>query len=249
MARLKMALTLGSPSSLSSAPVKFQHASRCYVGVNLYTLAKSPGQKSNVFAIPLGLVHRSRNYGGLVLASNNDKASNMDSGNAERPLSSNQLSTLKIKPDVDAQEETASQAQKVTDDPEKLDNVLPSAKQSVVKRSSLTAREKLRAARVLSKYTQSKPSKSEPGRKILDALRENDKGKSRSGLPEAPSNMFDDGKRGMPKQGLTFDFPGGSEELCAGEFVHSLQHCEDFQVMREGPLPGNRQKFSQMEKE
>ncbi|KAF9597988.1 hypothetical protein IFM89_023473 [Coptis chinensis] len=77
-----------------------------------------------------------------------------------------------------------------------------------VKRSSLTAREKLRAARVLSR-TDSKPSKSEFGSKVLDALRESERGKKRSRLPEAPTNLLDDSKRGMPKQGLTFDFPGG----------------------------------------
>ncbi|KAL5710117.1 hypothetical protein ACHQM5_020728 [Ranunculus cassubicifolius] len=77
-----------------------------------------------------------------------------------------------------------------------------------VKRSSLTAREKLRAARVL-KRVDTKPAKSEFGSKVLDALRESERGKKRSRLPEAPSNMLDDSKRGMPKQGLTFDFPGG----------------------------------------
>ena len=51
------------------------------------------------------------------------------------------------------------------------------------------------------------------GSKVLDALRESDRGKKRSGLPEAPTNLFDDSKRGMPKQGLTFQFPGGVELL------------------------------------
>lgn len=38
--------------------------------------------------------------------------------------------------------------------------------------------------------------------KLLKALRENDTilGKMRSGLPEAPTNMFDDNKRGMPQR-------------------------------------------------
>ena len=79
------------------------------------------------------------------------------------------------------------------------------------KRSPLTARERLKAARVLSRYTDSKASKSEMGSKVLDAMRESDKGKKRSGLPEAPENLFDDSKRGMPKEGWTFEFPGGSE--------------------------------------
>ncbi|KAJ6720596.1 TRANSMEMBRANE PROTEIN [Salix viminalis] len=79
------------------------------------------------------------------------------------------------------------------------------------KRSPLTARERLKAARVLSRNTESKVSKSEMGSKVLDAMRESDKGKKRSGLPEAPDNLFDDSKRGMPKEGWTFQFPGGSE--------------------------------------
>ncbi|KAJ6311925.1 hypothetical protein OIU77_013636 [Salix suchowensis] len=76
------------------------------------------------------------------------------------------------------------------------------------KRSPLTARERLKAARVLSRNTESKVSKSEMGSKVLDAMRESDKGRKRSGLPEAPDNLFDDSKRGMPKEGWTFQFPG-----------------------------------------
>ncbi|XP_071919832.1 uncharacterized protein [Coffea arabica] len=85
----------------------------------------------------------------------------------------------------------------------------PSSNQTpAIKRSPLTARERLRAARVLRRYTESKASKPELGSKLLDALKESDKGK-RSGLPEAPANLFDDSKRGMPKPGWTFEFPGG----------------------------------------
>ncbi|KAL3500299.1 hypothetical protein ACH5RR_039392 [Cinchona calisaya] len=88
-----------------------------------------------------------------------------------------------------------------------------------LKRSPLTAREKLRAARVLSRYTESKASKPELGSKLLDALKESDKGK-RPGLPEAPTNLFDDSKRGMPKPGWTFEFPGGFDVfLIAFSFV------------------------------
>lgn len=84
-------------------------------------------------------------------------------------------------------------------------NVIP-------KRSKLTAREKLRAARVRSRNSEPKPVvKAELGSKVLEALRENDKitGKKRTGLPEAPTNLFDDSKRGMPKKGLTFELPVG----------------------------------------
>lgn len=84
-----------------------------------------------------------------------------------------------------------------------LSNQIPA-----IKGSPLTARERLRAARVLSRYTKSKASKPELGSKLLDALKESDKEK-RSGLPEAPTNLFDDSKRGMPKPGWMFEFPGG----------------------------------------
>ncbi|XP_021904255.1 uncharacterized protein LOC110819393 [Carica papaya] len=83
--------------------------------------------------------------------------------------------------------------------------------QSTAKRSPLTARERLRAARVLSRYNETKLSKSAMGNKVLDALTESEKGKKRSGLPEAPTNLFDDRDRGLPKQGLTFQFPGGMD--------------------------------------
>ncbi|KAH6769085.1 transmembrane protein [Perilla frutescens var. frutescens] len=82
---------------------------------------------------------------------------------------------------------------------------------STVKRAPLTARERLRAARVLNRYTDTKPTKAALGSRLLDALQESDKGKRRPGLPQAPMNLFDDSKRGMPKQGLTFDLPGGMD--------------------------------------
>ena len=70
--------------------------------------------------------------------------------------------------------------------------------QSMMKRSPLTAKERLRAARVLNRYSESKATKSEMGNKVLDALRESDRVKKRSRLPEVPTNLFDDSKRGMP---------------------------------------------------
>jgi hypothetical protein len=94
------------------------------------------------------------------------------------------------------------------------------SRKTMPKRSPLTAKERLRAARVLNRYTESKATKSEMGSRVLDAMRESDGGKKRSGLPEAPTNLFDDSKRGMPKQGLTFDFPGGFDLfLIAFSFV------------------------------
>lgn len=84
------------------------------------------------------------------------------------------------------------------------------------KRSPLTARERLRAARVLGRYNaESAPRKPDLGSKVLAALKESDKGK-KTGLPEAPGNMLDDSKRGMPPKGLTFDFPGGADLFFIG---------------------------------
>lgn len=88
-----------------------------------------------------------------------------------------------------------------------------------LKRSPLTAREKLRAARVLSRYNnESKASKPDMGSKLLEVLRESEKGKK--GLPEAPNNLFDDSKRGLPKPGWTFELPVGFDVfLIAFSFV------------------------------
>lgn len=96
------------------------------------------------------------------------------------------------------------------------------------KRVPLTARERLRAARVLGKYA-AEPADKKKGSPefksgLLDALRETEGGgggkkggRKRSGLPEAPSNLLDDKKRGMPKPGWTFDWmaalPVGTDVL------------------------------------
>lgn len=75
------------------------------------------------------------------------------------------------------------------------------------RRPSLTVREKLRTARVLSKYMEAKLAKEEFGSRVLEASRESDKGQKSSGLPEAPTNLFDDSKRGLPPPGWTFELP------------------------------------------
>ncbi|XP_066388223.1 uncharacterized protein [Miscanthus floridulus] len=105
-------------------------------------------------------------------------------------------------------------------------NANGSAPSEPPKRAPLTARERLRAARVLGKYAEpsakgsssssSKSAKPEFGSGVLDALREADAKKGGAGggrrgsrLPEAPGNLFDDSKRGMPKEGWTFELPFG----------------------------------------
>lgn len=109
------------------------------------------------------------------------------------------------------------------------------------KRSPLTARERLRAARVLSRYTEAKPSKSDMGSKVLDAIRESDRGKKK-GLPEAPGNMLDDSKRGLPKQGFTFDFPGGTDLLFivfSFVFISTVMFATTFLVWKVGAIHFN----------
>lgn len=110
------------------------------------------------------------------------------------------------------------------------------------KRSPLTAKERLRAARVLNRYTESKATKPEMGKRVLDALRESDGGKKRSGLPEAPTNLFDDSKRGMPKAGLTFQFPGGFDLFVIAfsfVFISTVMFATTYIVWKVGAIHFN----------
>lgn len=116
----------------------------------------------------------------------------------------------------------------------------PKSPQSSPKRSPLTARERLRAARVLSRYSESKPS--EMGSKVLEALKESDGGKRRSGLPEAPTNLFDDSKRGLPKEGFTFQFPGGFDLFIVAfsfVFISTLMFATTYLVWKVGAIHFN----------
>ncbi|KAG6765466.1 hypothetical protein POTOM_029509 [Populus tomentosa] len=103
------------------------------------------------------------------------------------------------------------------------------------KRLPLTARERLKAARVISRYTESKTSKSEMGRKVLDALRESDKGKKRSGLPEAPENLFDEsnnllGRKGENEENTARDTGTvfNTEQLKVDKTSHQNERALDF---------------------
>ncbi|KAL0359155.1 UNVERIFIED_CONTAM: hypothetical protein Sangu_0764900 [Sesamum angustifolium] len=111
-----------------------------------------------------------------------------------------------------------------------------------LKRSPLTARERLRAARVLNRYTEAKPSKPQLGSKLLEALQETDKGKKRPGLPEAPTNLFDDSKRGLPKQGWTIDIPGGMDVfliIFSFVFISSVMFATTYIVWKVGAIHFN----------
>nr|AFK40978.1 unknown [Lotus japonicus] len=106
-----------------------------------------------------------------------------------------------------------------------------------------TARDRLRAARVLSRYKDSsKETKPEMGKSVLDAFKESEKGKKRSRLPEAPSNLLDDSKRGMPKQGLTFDLPGGSDLffiVFSFVFISTVMFATTYLVWKVGAIHFN----------
>ncbi|XP_010427406.1 PREDICTED: uncharacterized protein LOC104712251 [Camelina sativa] len=113
------------------------------------------------------------------------------------------------------------------------------------KKAPLTARERLKAARVLSRYTEAtpKPSKPKMGSQLLDVLKESDKKtKRKPGLPEAPTNMLDDSRRGMPKNGLTFDLPGGSDILIIAfsfVFISTVMFATTFLVWKLGAIHFN----------
>lgn len=180
-----------------------------------------------------------------------------DSENTGRALTENQSLAAKPSPltsdsgnvqvEVSVRDATVSQIQGAgtnglqADSEVKWEKESSSSVQSLPKRSPLTAREKLRAARVLNKYTESRTSKRELGRNILDALKESDGGKTR-GLPEAPTNLFDDSKRGMPKAGLTFDFPGGMDLfiiIFSFVFISSVMFATTYIVWKAGAIHFN----------
>lgn len=113
---------------------------------------------------------------------------------------------------------------------------------SNVKRASLTARERLRAARVLSRYTESKPPKPVLGSRLLDALQQSDKGKKRPGLPQAPSNMLDDSKRGMPKEGWTIELTSGMDVfyvILSFVLISTIMFATTFLVWKLGAIHFN----------
>ena len=80
------------------------------------------------------------------------------------------------------------------------------------------------------------------GKNVIDALRESDKGRKRSRLPEAPTNMLDDAKRGLSKPGWTFDFPGGSDLLVivfSFVFISTVMFATTYVVWKVGAIHFN----------
>ncbi|KAL3373291.1 hypothetical protein AABB24_005348 [Solanum stoloniferum] len=184
------------------------------------------------------------------------EVSDKDSGNAESSYSEAITSTVntssyessKTEGEVQpiGQTESAVQEAEVSNGSATSANLEEEASSSspkpTLKRSPLTAREKLRAASVLSRYNESKTSKPQMGSKLIEALRESEKGKMRSGLPEAPTNLFDDSKRGMPKPGWTFEFPGGIDVFLvvfSFVFISTVMFATTYIVWKVGAIHFN----------
>lgn len=232
---------------------KYQHVSRSFVGAS--------AQKANPITFPLqmygsGGCIQPKRWGLCLSVADSDRlamnSSIKGSGDAERPVSDDQVSAVNP-PSLDSHANPDNESRSQTSDSEASNGSMVSSNlkqeassfpklQSTSKKVPLTAKERLRAARVLSRYAESKPSKTEMGSKVLDAMRESDKGKKRSRLPEAPTNLFDDSKRGMPKQGLTFQFPGGNDLLLiifSFVFISTVMFTTTYIVWKVGAIHFN----------
>ncbi|XP_057815309.1 uncharacterized protein LOC131028945 [Cryptomeria japonica] len=110
---------------------------------------------------------------------------------------------------------------------------------------SLSAQEKLRTARTLSGFAESnKPVMPQPGKNLLDALRESDKqGKTtKFGQPVVPSNLFDDKKRGSPAEWGKFVFtvaPGQLFLLLSFLLISSIMFGTTYLVWKLGAIHYN----------
>lgn len=232
--------------------LKYQHVSKS----SIRAAALSPIQ----FTSPLSI--RKRTWGLCLSLADGDglatKTSKESSGDSKGSFSENQVSAVNTSSldshevnstlqtsfdDSGPQASEASNGSVVSSD-EKQDGSSSPIVQSARKRSPLTARDRLRAARVLSRYNEAKASKSEMGSKVLDALKESDRGKKKkkSGLPEAPLNLLDDSKRGLPKPGLTFQFPGGTDLFIIAfsfVFISTVMFATTYIVWKVGAIHFN----------
>ncbi|KAG1371549.1 hypothetical protein COCNU_16G006430 [Cocos nucifera] len=230
-----MTITMNSSLDFGTA-VRIQSVPGSSARCNQNSLwVKRPNWKVNFVEIPLRLWLGPKRYkkdvrwSKIPSATDSNKAaaepSITDSTNTETTVTNDQLSSSNVQIDVNGSGQTS-----------------PIVQEPAPKRSPLTAREKLRAARVLSKYAESQPSKPKPGSRVLDALRESDKGKKRSGLPEAPTDLLDDSKRGLPKQGLTFDLPGGTDLFIivfSFIFISTVMFATTYIVWKSGAIHFN----------
>ncbi|GLT78926.1 hypothetical protein SLA2020_504440 [Shorea laevis] len=239
-----MAVSLNTVFGFNSKlQTRCQHVSRFSSGA-----AES---RTNFITFPMGILGSGRQImrrkSGLCLSIvDSDQlaadSGNKGSGDADRQVSGNQVSAANSSLDTTGQNGVSQESVNEASNGSTVSSSLKQEASSTTKKSPLTARERLRAARVLNRYAESKPSKNEMGSKVLDALRESDKGKKRSGLPEAPINLFDDSKRGLPKPGLTFQFPGGSDLfliIFSFVFISTVMFTTTFIVWKVGAIHFN----------
>lgn len=223
-----------TPWDLPSA-MKLRHFSKCIPGFRQSPSCLRSRSEEKIFYAPI-----SQSYGlrgsknkvrwPMIVARNDDKnvsaeSSSSESVTTENTTTNDQFLPPSDQPHVKAMEETRPQTPK-----------------PMLKRAPLTAREKLRAARVLSKYTESKPIKPAMGSKILDALRETDKGKKRSGLPEAPATLFDDSNRGLEEEGWRFKLPVGNDLFVVAfsfVFISTVMFATTYFVWKVGAIHFN----------
>ncbi|XP_027335521.1 uncharacterized protein LOC113849662 isoform X2 [Abrus precatorius] len=215
-----MAISINPIISFSSTlETKYQDVSRYSVGASL----PKATQFTPFLVMPKSrMLVKEKRFGHCFSVADSDQLaannSSKDFGNAENSPANDQLastnppdenSQLQAKVNATESESQTSENSNGSINQDQGSEASPNS-QSATKRPSLAAREKLRAARVLSRYAQPKASKQDMSSRVLEALKEGDKGKKKSGLPEAPTNLFDDSKRGI-SEGFTFQFPGGSD--------------------------------------
>ncbi|XP_027941634.1 uncharacterized protein LOC114195299 isoform X2 [Vigna unguiculata] len=231
-----MAISLNSIVSFSSTlETKYHDASRYSVGASL--------PKATQFTPFSLVVSRSRK---LVkerrfnhclpvadsdqLAADNNISEEFD--NAENSATNDELSSLKV--DAESVSETLESSNGSI-------NQEQGSSSSATKRGSLTARERLKAARAGNRYPQLKASKADMNSRVLEASKQSDKGKRKPGLPEAPTNLFDDSKRGL-STGFTFQFPGGADLffiVLSFVLISSIMFATTFIVWKVGAIHFN----------
>ncbi|XP_057726920.1 uncharacterized protein LOC130942227 isoform X2 [Arachis stenosperma] len=235
---MNMAISLSTHPMMMSfnslLQAKYQDSSWCSNGVSL----PKATQYTPFLAVPVSrMFSKEKRFGHCLSVADSDQ---LEAGisNKDPPAENSELQA-----NVNAElESRTSDASEVSTD-QNQGSAAFSNPQSNPKRLPLTARERLRAARVLNRYTESKTSKkSDMGSRVLDALKESDRGKKRSRLPEAPTDMLDDSKRGLPKAGLTFSFPGGFDLFIVAfsfVFISTVMFATTYFVWKVGAIHFN----------
>lgn len=233
---------------------KYQDASRYSVGASL--------PKATQFT-PLLIVSRSRKlvkerrFGPCFSVADSDQlaadnSSSKDFDNAENSATNDQSASVnspdenfQLQTEVNAESGSPTLEASISNgsiNQEQRSEASPKS-QSATKRASLTARERLKAARSLNRYAESKASKQDLSSRVLEASKQSDKGsgKKKSGLPEAPTNLFDDSKRGL-STGFTFQFPGGSDLffiIFSFVFISTVMFATTYIVWKVGAIHFN----------